>query len=141
MFSKRDNLKKKGEICTAASWSSASRARCQERALLALQPVLRVCACLCGHGACWHHVRSLSEAKGARFGTIYFMFSACSEPWSKLACQLSLGFLLEQTSVLSEEPGKPWNACTRNKQHLGWAARLLSSPGAPEDRCRVVLLY
>lgn len=63
---------------------------------------LRVCACLCGHGACWHHVRSLSEAKGARFGTIYFMFSACSEPWSKLACQLSLGFLLEQTSVLAQ---------------------------------------
>lgn len=57
---KWDNLKKKCEICTAAYWSSVSRAQCKKDALLALQPVLRVYACLCGHRACWHHVRRLS---------------------------------------------------------------------------------
>lgn len=71
--------------------------------------VLRVCARLCGHRARWHHARSLSWAKRARFGTIYFMLSAWSEPWSKLVCQLSLGFLLEQ------------NECIQSARRLGSA--------------------
>lgn len=125
---KWDNLKK-SEICTAAYRSSASRARCQKPALFALQPVLRVCACLCRHRACWHHVRSLSQAEGAHFGTIYVVFSGWSEPWSKLRCQLYLGFLLEETSLLIQKgawkgPGIPSLWITRNR---GWGPPLLNS--------------
>lgn len=50
--------------------------------------------------------------KEACLGTIYFMFSAWSEPWSKLLCQLCLGFLLKETSLLIQKgawkgPGIP----------------------------------
>lgn len=134
MIIKWDNLKKKkSEICTAAYWSSVSRAQCQKDALLALQPVLRVYACLCGHRACWHHVRRLSQTEGAHFGTTYFMFSAWSEPWSKLLHQLCPGFLLEGVSLLTwkgawKGPVTPEVWITSNP---GWEACLLNSLDSP----------
>lgn len=130
---KWDNLKKKCEICTAAYWSSVSRAQCQKDALLALQPVLRVCACLCGHRACWHRVRCLSQTEGARFGTTYFVFSAWSEPRSKLLHQPCPGVLVEGASLLTWKGA--WKGRATPKVWItsnpGWEARLLNSVNAP----------
>ena len=97
---------KKGEICTAAYQSSVSRARCQKHALLALQPVLRVRACLCGHRALWHRVRSLSQAEGAPFGTISCFPPGVSPGANCCASCALVSSQRKEVYSLRKEPGK-----------------------------------
>lgn len=135
---KKKKVKSVQQPTTAAFPEQGAKGR---QALLALQHVLRVCTCLCGHRACWHQVRSLSQAKGAQFGTIYFVFFAWSKPWSKLPCQLCSGFLLEETRLLTQKgawkgPGIPAVRVTGNQ---GWGTQLINNVEAPWDS--VLLLY